>query len=1006
MSVPSAPSTKLLNLEKELICFICTEILYQPLTLLDCLHTFCGSCLKEWFAHQHRKASHSHTPNPTPYTCPTCRADVKDAQHNAMITTLLEMFLAANPDRDRDEEEKAEMAKIYKPRENILPKVESRRHDRRRREHGHSGSRDSRSTDAPRDRSRRREPSASALPYRTDERPSPGLLSPAQHHSVPQARSSSHDHDQRRERRRQERSERREQREPSGNEDQTSSGVNVPLSPPQSPPLVSPRHPDAVEARSRSTRSVVHQASLRSIVSASDSGTGTGDSLDEARLMQEILAAGLLDGIDVDSLTEAEQDELSEEIARRYRELHAQQAQQSQPTSGPASPEPTSDIASAMQNLGVERDSRERRRSTNSAARDQTDRQRSRSQDPSRSPNRPPISYTTTSDVGSSGMLGQPARADHRRSSDQGSRPQARLHRSTHPGVSPVPATRSATDLSETTATEVPRRLSSDQRASTEPRRSPRHSPRASRTSQATSPPELESPRRLSPSSTSAVLAIDSASVPTASRAVPQDGPAEVDGTSAPVTTQFEEPTIDCYRCGRAGIQYEVYKHCTPCSVDLCMRCFRAGRGCNHWFGFGFAAQAKFDSSHPRRVSRSMELPHLLVGRQYRQPPEDSILSSQSRLRTTSDPAMRLQEGHFCDRCGKFANSCFWSCDYCNDGEWGFCNDCVNTHHCCSHALLPIAHKLCTPGATTSRTYDPHVGSLGLTLSEVHATSARPFNSRSSPAHSAPSSATSTTDAASAGPLPDFVNLSITTHCDVCTSPIPPSDSRYHCPTHPSPTASSPSRTGDYDICAGCYHNLIKIGRITRDAGPAGWRKCPSGHRMILTAFESSESNDAGQLRVVLQDLVGGLKMSEQDIAIWQQKLDSTATTTTAPPSSFNNKGQWTWLDTTESTDSSQRAPGNRRTRSKKAAHMLPETAGVTAEGKKAKKRFPPDGGFGKVCRAMWSYYPEEGEGGHGELMFPKGAVVAEVEDINEEWGEGVYAGERGLVPMVYVREE
>ena len=52
----------------------------------------------------------------------------------------------------------------------------------------------------------------------------------------------------------------------------------------------------------------------------------------------------------------------------------------------------------------------------------------------------------------------------------------------------------------------------------------------------------------------------------------------------------------------------------------------------------------------------------------------------------------------------------------------------------------------------------------------------------------------------------------------------------------------------------------------------------------------------------------------------------------------------------------------------------------------------------------MWSYYPEEGEGGKGELLFPKGAEVREVEDINEEWYFGVYAGEKGLFPAQYVR--
>jgi hypothetical protein len=172
---------------------------------------------------------------------------------------------------------------------------------------------------------------------------------------------------------------------------------------------------------------------------------------------------------------------------------------------------------------------------------------------------------------------------------------------------------------------------------------------------------------------------------------------------------------------------------------------------------------------------------------------------------------------------------------------------------------------------------------------------------------------------------------------------------------------------------------------------------------MIVTAFKA-DGADSGQRRVVLNDLVGGVKMSEQDIALWQQNLDSSPAS--APPSAFTAKGQWTWQDGTpdpaESTDSLQQyGSGARRTRSKKA-NLL---GNVSSDSSKKGNRFPPNGGFGKKCVALWSYYPEEGEAGAGELMFPKGAMVGEVEEINEDWAEGVYMGERGLVPMVRVRE-
>ncbi|KAI9691727.1 MAG: hypothetical protein M1822_007799 [Bathelium mastoideum] len=109
----------LLDLEKELTCSICTEVLFEPLTLLDCLHTFCGSCLKDWFSFQASKAS-----SPRPYTCPSCRASVRDTKRNAQVTTLLDLFLQANPSRARSEEEIRELGKKYKQGDNVLPEVD------------------------------------------------------------------------------------------------------------------------------------------------------------------------------------------------------------------------------------------------------------------------------------------------------------------------------------------------------------------------------------------------------------------------------------------------------------------------------------------------------------------------------------------------------------------------------------------------------------------------------------------------------------------------------------------------------------------------------------------------------------------------------------------------------------------------------------------------------------------------------------------------------------------
>jgi hypothetical protein len=62
---------------------------------------------------------------------------------------------------------------------------------------------------------------------------------------------------------------------------------------------------------------------------------------------------------------------------------------------------------------------------------------------------------------------------------------------------------------------------------------------------------------------------------------------------------------------------------------------------------------------------------------------------------------------------------------------------------------------------------------------------------------------------------------------------------------------------------------------------------------------------------------------------------------------------------------------------------------------------FPPDGGSGGRAVAKWAWYPEDGA--EDELLFPKGAEVREIEDVNGEWFHGVYMGAKGLFPAPYV---
>ena len=1024
MATANAASTAgLLNLEKELVCFICTEVLYQPLTLIDCLHTFCGSCLKEWFSYQHKKASSSRSSQPSKiYTCPTCRANVKDARHNATVSTLLDMFLSANPDKARSAQEKEDMARAYTPGEDILPKMDvARRQDRRAR----------RAEEAAEEAERRmveeaRERSLRDTRGRGPDYSSGTLTTPDTRHENGRSHSrDSRDRDARRERRReQERQERRRRAEaaeaayaPQGSAPLTdafppSNSSNL------SPPSTSPRHPDAVEARR--SREIGHQASLRSLVSASDSGTGTGDSLNEARIMQEILSEGLLEGIDLGDLDAAQEDELSERIAEAYRQRHQRRGQDSSPQLSRTTSGEVQSAASGAA-LGQPQQSAERRHRRHRSASSQPTGAAEASQTVETAEARhPPVSRPHLLESSDNLQASSISTAHRRRASDQHRRqtsPNSQNGRTASEHGSPrSQASRSATDLSgQPPASDGPRHdqerlMSATRRNHTEPGqpsslsdvwrnggpesdltrtgqngRPESHVPaphmaRAAPVSEGSNdepsrrppPIPLGAPMQHAPGNTTAAA-------PVASHVSPRHG------TVLPARTriQYPEPSISCTRCSRPNIQYELHKHCSRCAMDLCLPCYRAARGCDHWFGFGKAAQFKFEASHPSgRSSQLIEVPHVLVGRRYLPPPRHSMNESATQaaagigaLTSTSDPAARLQEGKFCDRCGSFANACFWSCDHCNEGEWGFCNDCVNTHHCCTHPLLPMSHRSFAPKSPTSgRGHDSWTDSLTLTPSELHASIVppTPYDRPLTPEPTSRHGATAE---------PEYLRLTFTTNCDICKDQIAPSESRFHCPEHSSPSRYDAENKGDYDICTSCYFNLVKLGRIKREEGPAGWRKCPSGHRMIVVEFDEDFPQLDLHPRIVINDLVGGHKLTAEDVAAFTASLSGpSAAATSMIPSAA---GQWSWRENSEGKRSSrQRA--------------------VTLNAQAS--RFPPDGGFGKRCVGMWSYYPEEGDSGKGELLFPKGAEIREVEEINEEWYFGVYAGEKGLFPAQYVR--
>lgn len=884
---------------------ICTEILYQPLTLLDCLHTFCGACLKEWFLSQASRATSLH-----PYTCPACRASVRGTKHNATVSSLLDMYLQVNPSNGRTKDEKEEQDKIFKPGDNVLPKL--RRRARERDPEEDQALNDilrisleeavGTSTTGQRDRDR---------PARSGDRQGSG----GSNSTRPEGRQLGmylHSRDEPRQR-----------------------GRTSPRhSPVTSPTEVVPQ------------RSVEHQSSLRSLLSVSEADI-------EEDVMRQIAEDPSLAGIDWDNITAAQSDELIERIARVYRRRQEERRRERRDRRERSSQRPPS--ASRQSNPQESRISLEGRpRVQNSGHLSDNpesttrpharQRRRAGSQPPNQSTHGLAPATLTSARLGNRHDADQTSQHDTS-NSQRASQPPESRRRTTDPSVTASPRnrrTQNSTDWTTDVSQRLPIRADSDT-VTTGSRSRSRISPRI----QASTFP-LDS-RNATSGSSDHIALVNSAS----------SNPLELSSSNrsvqeTPDRKVYEEPSVTCNRCSQPDIQYEVHYCCDKCDSSgfiLCQKCYRQGKGCNHWFGFGWAALAKYEKLHPLSGNPpGTELPHVLTARRYQLPEASSVESKGEgppRTVTTEDPAERLQSGVFCDICREFSNSWYWHCSICNEGEWGFCNRCVNQGKHCTHPLLSLEYKSPVYNDMAKTATPPFMPALQLQAINANA----------------------------AVSLPQFHAKTFKTTCDICKYLISPSISRYHCPE---------CNHGDYDIHSDCYMSIVKSGRITADNGHYGWRRCPNGHRMVVLGFEDREGGR--QVRIVDRDLVGGIQETDNEASASSTPAGSSMTTPppAAQPSSQPQPSSpsWFWKD----------ADGTVRNARHDHHVFLHGTSRV----------FPPDGGVGQRLVALWSYYPDSQVS--DELLFPKGAEIREAWDINGDWFVGVYAGAKGLFPGNYAR--
>lgn len=784
------------------------------------------------------------------------------------------------------------------------------------------------------------------------------------------------------------------------------------------------------EADRTAVRQLEHQSSLRSLISSSEVDSHEM----EEEILRQIREEGLLDGIDLENINVAQEDQISERIAEAFRRRQRERS----PAVAP---------------------SRTRERS----ASDRTDRDRRYASSNRVSPNNatqyPPIAgesrryhsrslsarsqteeATRRSPRSSSRHL-EPQSSDEARTRRRPRDPSRHSRRSaTSPSPSASPAIRQAR-RSNTDLSDRPRlsdasagRPNNDGRTTSEPtpqpatsmadvvemtmnrRRPPPLPPReqghlvaelagtsspvelsaADRphlrsTSQSSNPPP--SPRISSAPSAPVAPATPSTAPPTQPAAaqlevqpgllpalppsptVAQHSSAieralTLSATSRPTSSssagshrvnlpRYPEPSIICNRCQKTHIEYDLHYSCSYChngNYNLCLSCYRTGKGCLHWFGFGYAAFTKFEKLRQMgQLPPNAEKPHMLYAERYAPPKVIPGGAEGRRTLTTEDPARRLQSGAFCVGCQAWANDCYWRCEACHEGDWGFCNNCVNKGQCCTHPLLPLVYmpKNSTTaeatGAITSPVYD-HPPPLTASVIE--------------------------------GPgvleLGSFKPLSFRVLCDNCHRPITPEQRRFHCYQCTSSHGPSGGAEGDYDLCVSCYQGLVTKRRVSAENGHQGWRRCLRGHRMVILGFEEWRG---GQRRVVVQDSVGGWTLITEPAV--------------GPQIHTGELEKWSW------------GPAGSKFRlvTREVGAIAPMYGLRENANAQPDIGFPPDGGSGMKAVALWSWWPSEKEGeGDGELLFPRGAEVRECIDVNGDWFFGSYMGKKGLFPAPYVR--
>lgn len=785
LSTQAAPG--LLNLDDQLTCAVCTDILYQPLTLLDCLHTFCGSCLKEWFRWQaekelaSRQRDRTRAANVNPYTCPSCRASVRETRPNATVTTLLDMYTQANPGRIKSEDERREAERAYKPGEFILPELPTVEKDE---DEDADVEAYERLMDEVLDQSMR------DLNLSTR----PGDRHTRDGGSNRAAETMGRQGVEREERRR-----RRSREGRPRDEQEISSNA-----------LAARNREETTGRTAAAIRRATNQLDRASSIRISQRLSELEVKDTEEDIMRQIVEEGLLDGIDLHNLDSRQEEVIIDRIARAYRrrQEHQTRAPRDQRARVQERSLPIRDVSSRQIPAPSAWQPREL----------QTTRSRSRSQGSRRSTEPDAREQRQGEIIANTGAPSAWQTRDipqsRQRSSSQSSsrRAPSAERRVRRPSTVTTPSTRFVATTAINDGVE-PLVFPQMQTQFTQPTRratGPFVNQSVSQDWQALGALQTQQPVTDNGQHDVWTSVSSASPISTTPRGYNAQVIAQQPMLIAPRSTLILASARACLSCRKQNIEYKLHYSCYKCGPSaapytLCHRCYRLGKGCRHWFGFGHAAQARFE----RQATPGADLPHIMEPERYK-----LILPGNN---THTPPALPtatvLERGVFCSVCTGNSKARYWACNICNSGEWGYCDVCTSHGNHCTHPLLPLT-CIFVPSSSTS-----------------------------SPLRS----------------VPRLVAFTTPTTCALCNSAIPPSNISWSCNTCNSSYCVTcrrkhlPLPLGDERSTRTCPrgHHLEGIGPSSAEDANTARPKPPNS---ILKAV-SDDGSDGGRQKLRVQAL-------------------------------------------------------------------------------------------------------------------------------------------------------